>query len=71
MSTDHFSKDGATEAQKIHQTFILMITTYYKGNASAACAGPRQLSANFAETMLFKLEIIVALQTLFNNIKIF
>jgi hypothetical protein len=71
MSTYYFSKDGATETQKVHQTFILMITAYYKGNASAACADPGQLSANFAETMLFKLEIIIALQILFNNIKIF
>jgi hypothetical protein len=71
MSTDHFSKDGATEAQKFHQTFYLMTTAYYKGNTSAACADPRQLSAKFAETMIFKLEIIIALRNFFNNIKIF
>ena len=71
MSIDYFSKDGATETQKIYQTFILMITAYYKGNASAACADPRQLSANFAETMILKLEIIIASQNFFNNIRIF
>ncbi len=60
MSTDHFSKDGATEAQKIHQTFILMTTTYYKGKALGGQIGPRNYLQTFAEIILFKLEINIS-----------